>query len=506
MGASTAGGAQRPGVVLASSTGRWLLATTVLASSVALLDTTVVNVALPAIGRDLDASFGGLQWTVNGYTLTLAALILLGGSLGDRYGRRRVLVVGAVWFGVASVLCGLATNVELLVVARLVQGVGAALLIPGSLALLSASLQAGDRGRAIGSWSALGGIAAAVGPLAGGLLVEVSWRLAFLVNVPVCAAVAVLALRHVPESRDDQAPASLDVAGAGLTALGLGALAYGLVAAGEDGLTTAVAGSLLVGLAALGAFVLVEHRSAEPMLPLGVFASRDLRVANLVTFCVYAALGGVFLLLVVHLQVVGGFSPVAAGMSLLPVTAAMLVLSPHSGAYAEKHGARLPMTAGPLLCAVGTLLMLRIGVQASYAADVLPAVVVFGTGLGITVAPLTAVAIGAADDRHAGLASGVNNAVARSAGLLAVAGLPAVSGLTGGALEDTGAFTDGFRVALLLSAGLLAAGGVLSLALRAPSRRHSERTWHCTLDAPPLERDPSEAHTGAPGSHDGTRD
>lgn len=479
-------------VALDSAQGRWLLLATVLGSAVALLDATVINVALPAIGTNLGADFGGLQWTVNGYTLTLAAFILLGGALGDRYGRRKVFLVGVVWFGAASVLCGLAPNVELLVAARLLQGIGGALLTPGSLALIAASFRAEDRGRAIGSWSALGGLAAAVGPFVGGLLVELSWRLVFLINVPMCAAVVLISLRHVPESTDDEASNHLDLAGAVVGVLGLGALTFGLVAAGEQGASAAVLASCVTGLLGLAGFVGVERRSRAPMLPPGIFASRQFTAANLVTFAVYAALGGVFFLLVVHLQVVGGFSPLAAGTSLLPVTAAMLVLSPRAGALAERIGPRLPMTLGPLLCAVGVLLLRRIGPGASYVADVLPAVAVFGIGLGTTVAPLTTAVLAAADDRHAGVASGVNNAVARTAGLLAVAVLPLAAGLSGADYLDAVAFSGGFRAAMLISAVLLAAGGLLSLTTVRDDdvgdrRRVRERDRHCAVDGPPVE-------------------
>jgi EmrB/QacA subfamily drug resistance transporter len=478
-------------VALDTARGRWLLLATVLGSGVALLDATVVNVALPAIGEDLGADFSGLQWTVNGYTLTLAAFILLGGTLGDRYGRRRVFVVGAVWFGAASALCGLAPSVELLVAARMLQGVGGALLTPGSLALISASFRTEDRGRAIGAWSALGGLAAAAGPFVGGLLVELSWRLVFLVNVPLCAAVVVIALRHVPESADDDAPSHLDVPGAVLGVLGLGALTYGLVAAGERGATAAVLASCAAGVLGLVAFVVVERRSRAPMLPVDIFTIRQFTAANLVTFAVYAALGGVFFLLVVHLQVSSGYSPLAAGTALLPVTAAMLVLSPRSGALAERIGPRLPMTVGPLLCSAGTLLLLRVGRDAGYATDVLPAVVVFGLGLATTVAPLTTAVLSAAADRHAGAASGVNNAVARSAQLLAVAVLPVVGGITGADYEDPATFTEGFRTAMGVAAGLLAAGGLLALATVRDDdvrlRRHRDRDRHCAADAPPLE-------------------
>ena len=470
---------------MGTARGRWVLLAAVLGSGIALLDATVVNIALPTLGRELDADLADLQWTVNAYVLSLAALILLGGSLGDRFGRRRVFVIGTVWFGVASLLCGLAPDVEALIAARALQGVGAALLTPGSLSLLQASFVPGDRARAVGAWSGLGGIAAAVGPFVGGLLVEVSWRLVFLINLPLCVVVVVVALRHVPESADPDASPRVDVAGAVLGALGLAGVTYALVAAGERGASTGVLASGLAGVAGLIGFGLVERRSAHPMLPLGIFASRQFSAANAVTFAVYAALGGVFFLLVVHLQVVAGYSPLAAGTSLLPVTVLMLVLSARAGALAARTGPRLPMTVGPLLCAAGVLLMRRIDTGADYVVDVLPGVVVFGLGLSATVAPLTVTVLAAASERHAGLASGVNNAVARTAGLLAVAVLPLAAGL--GGTDDPVGFGRGFDRALLLSAGLLVVGAAVSAVAISDAgvRRPPVRARHCAVDAPP---------------------
>lgn len=342
-----------------------------------------------------------------------------------------------------------------------------------------------DRARAVGAWSGLGGIAAAVGPFVGGLLVEVSWRLVFLINLPLCAVVVAVALRHVPESRDPDADPRVDVAGAALGALGLAGLTYALISAGEYGASVAVLSTGLAGLAALVAFVVVERRSSHPLLPVDVFADRQFTAANLVTFAVYAALGGVFFLLVVHLQVVAGFSPLAAGTSLLPVTACMLLLSSRAGALSGRTGPRLLMTVGPLLCAVGVLLMRRIDEGASYAGDVLPAVLVFGLGLSATVAPLTVTVLASASERHAGVASGVNNAVARTAGLLAVAVLPLAASLPD--VSDPVGFGRGFDRAMLLAAGLLALGALVSaVAVRGgvPHRR-SARRHHCAVDAPP---------------------
>jgi EmrB/QacA subfamily drug resistance transporter len=453
---------QEQALRLDDARGRWVLTAAVLGSAVVFVDSTVVNVALPALGRDLGTGFSGLQWTVNGYTLSLAALVLLGGSLGDRFGRRRLFVVGTVWFGVASLLCGLAPDIGTLVAARVLQGVGGALLTPGSLAVLQASFAPEDRGRAIGAWSGLGAVAAAVGPLVGGLLVEVSWRLVFLLNLPLCAAVVVVALRHVPESRDPHAAGRVDVLGATLGAFGLAGVTWALIALGDGTAPGRVAAAGGAGVLALVAFVLVERRVATPMLPLGVFASRQFRAVNAVTFAVYAALAAVFFLLVVHLQVVGGYSPLAAGLASLPVTGLMLLLSSRAGALSTRTGPRLPMTAGPLLCAAGTALLARIGPDPAYVPAVLPGLLLFGLGLSATVAPLTVTVLAAVEDRHAGLASGVNNAVARTAGLLAVAVLPVAAGLGGADYADPAQFAPGYRTAMLLAAGLLAAGGVLA--------------------------------------------
>jgi EmrB/QacA subfamily drug resistance transporter len=447
-----------------STVGRWVLGVTVLGSGIAFLEATVVNVALPAIGEDLDADLAGLQWTINGYLLTLAALILLGGSLGDRYGRRRIFNLGVVWFVGASALCAVAPNVEVLIAARVIQGIGGALLTPGSLAIIEASFHPDDRGRAIGAWSALGGVAAAVGPLVGGWLIEaVSWRAIFLINIPLGAFVVWAASRHVPETRDPTISGRLDFRGSALASLALAGLTFGLIQAPEDGLgSPAVIGAIAVGLASAIAFVRAERQSAEPMLPLSIFDSRQFTSANLVTFVVYAALGGVFFLLVVFLQVALGYSPIAAGAASLPVTALMLVLSPRAGALAQRIGPRLPLTLGPILIAVGMLMMRGIDPGDSYLGAVLPAVVVFGLGLSLVVAPVTATVLAAADERHAGVASGVNNAVARTAGLVAVAALPLIAGLSGNDYSSPVAITDGFHVAMLACAILALSGGVLA--------------------------------------------
>ena len=446
-----------------SAAGRWVLAIAVLGSGLALLDSTVVNVALPDIGRDLHASTSTLQWILNGYLLTLASLILLGGSLGDRYGRRRIFVFGTTLFTASSLLCAIAPNAELLVAARLLQGVGGALLTPGSLAMIESSFRPADRSRAIGAWSGLGGVAAALGPLVGGYLVgAVSWRAIFLINLPIGVFVVLMAPRHVPETRDPTASGHLDFPGAVLAALGLAGVTYALIEAPGQGLSPSILLTGIGGLAAFAAFLATERRSANPMLPLSMFSSRQFSAANGVTFVVYAALGGVFFLLVSFLQISLGYSPIEAGAASLPITALMLLLSARSGALAQRIGARIPLTVGPLVIAAGLLLMSRIQVGDSYVSSVLPAVIVFGLGLTLVVAPVTATVLAAADERHSGMASGVNNAVARVAGLLAVAVLPVIAGLTGEKFYDPSAMVDGFHVAMVACAGLAAAGAILA--------------------------------------------
>ncbi|MGI8758797.1 MAG: MFS transporter [Acidimicrobiales bacterium] len=484
-----------------SPAGRWVLVATILGSGMALLDATAVNVALPAIGEDLDAGLSGLQWVVSGYLLTLAAFILLGGSLGDRFGRRRVFVVGVVWFAVASLLCGLAPSVPALVGARALQGVGGALLTPGSLAIIQASFVPGDRGRAIGAWSGLGSVAAAAGPFLGGWLVgAVSWRAVFLLNLPVAAVVVAVAVRHVPETLDPDRGPGLDLAGAAAGVVGLAGATYALVEAPVRGAGAAVVAAAAVGLAGLLAFVAVEARTRQPMLPLGMFSSRQFTGANLVTLALYAALSGTLFLLVIHLQQVLGYAPVEAGAALVPVTVLMLVLSPRAGRLAQRIGPRLPMTLGPLGTAIGLVLMTRIDAGASYLGTVFPAVVVLGLGLALTVAPLTATVLAAVETGRAGVASGVNNAVARLAGLLAVVLLPVVAGLDGDDYQDPAAFAAGFRLAMLVAAGLAATGGLVAwCSVRNDLLADGEEIddFHCALDAPPLRLSPARGNTEA---------
>lgn len=487
-----------PDVRLASPQGKWILLTTVLGSSMAMLDSTVVNVALPRIGRDLDANLSALQWTVNAYMVTLAGLILLGGALGDRFGRRKVFVVGVVWFALASLLCGIAPNAGVLIAARALQGVGGALLTPGSLALIQASFHPDDRGRAVGLWSGFGGIGAAVGPFVGGWLVDgPGWRWVFLLNVPLALVCVPVALRHVPESGDQRAHGRFDVLGAVLGALALALVTYALIEAGDGGLLVVV--SAVVGLAAAVAFVVVERRRPDPMMPPDIFASRQFTAVNLVTLCVYAALGGFFFLAALQLQVVVGYSALAAGTALLPTTVLMLLLSARSGELADRIGPRIPLTVGPLLCAAGMLMMLRVGPGASYVADVLPALVVLGLGLVTLVAPLTATVLGSVSVVRAGLASGINNAAARAAGLMAVAALPLLAGMGEEAYREPAAFDTAFGKAMGWCAGALVVGAVIAAAVvrrPPPDCKRPECLRHGGVTAPPLEGEPVRKRLG----------
>jgi EmrB/QacA subfamily drug resistance transporter len=487
------------GIAFKSGAGRWLLTVAVAGSGMAFLDGTVVNVALPDIGRDFNASTSALQWILNGYLLTLASLILLGGSLGDRYGRRRVFVLGVGLFTVASLLCAVAPSAEFLIGARLLQGVGGALLTPGSLAIIEASFRPADRARAIGAWSGLGGVATAFGPLLGGYLIgAVSWRAIFLINLPIGIFVAWAATEHVPETRDPGASGQIDLRGAVLAALGLAGTTYALIEAPGQGASAAILVTGIGGLLALAAFFVGERTSPNPMLPLEIFSSRQFSAANAVTFVVYAALSGFFFLLVSFLQISMGYTPIEAGAASLPVTLLMLALSARSGELAQRIGARVPLTVGPLVIAVGLLMLTGVSPGDSYLTAILPGVIVFGLGLTLVVAPVTATVLAAADTNHSGIASGVNNAVARVAGLLAVAVLPVAVGLTGDDFYDSAKMTDGFHAAMVICAALAALGGALAWLTIVSGVLHAEpepggdtpdrlaEDYACAVNGPPL--------------------
>ncbi|HEX6787514.1 MAG TPA: MFS transporter [Acidimicrobiales bacterium] len=442
------------------------MAAAVLGSGVAFLDATVVNAALPAISADLGASLTDLQWVVTAYLLTLGSLLVLGGSLGDLFGRRRVFVIGLTGFALTSALCAVAPTANLLIAARLLQGVAAALLVPGSLAMISTSFHPDDRARAIGTWSGLGAIMTALGPFVGGWLIDsVSWRLVFLINLPLSAVGVAIALRHVPETRDDAAVRRIDVPGAVSLTLALAGAVYALIetpASGFAGLPALAAGLAVVsGIV----FLVAERHSSRPMVPLSVFGSRQFSGANLVTLFVYSAMGATTFLLVVHLQEDLGYSALEAGASLLPVTALMLAFSARSAGLSQRIGPRAPMTGGPLVIAAGLVLMGRIGPGDSYATSVLPAVLVVGCGLALTVAPLTAAVLAAIEVQRAGIGSAINNAVARIGALLAVAVLPAAAGITTVA-DDLG---PQFATAMHITAALATAGAAVAfLTIRNP--------------------------------------
>jgi len=490
----------REGLALRSRTGRVALAATVAASSMAMLDATVVTVALPHIGRDLGASVSSLQWVLTGYLLALASLILLGGALGDRYGRRRVFLIGTVWFALASLLCGAAPGIEVLVAARVLQGVGAALLTPGSLAILQASFREDDRARAVGAWSGLGGVAGAVGPFVGGGLVDgPGWRWAFLVNLPIAALTVLCALAAVPETRDPRAVRGLDLPGAALAVVALGAATWGLTEAGPRGWgdATVVAG-FAVALAAAAAFVVRMRRAGDPLVPPTLFASRAFTVTNLATTSLYAAIGVMFFLVAYELQVGVGWSALAAGTALLPATVLMLLFSAKSGEIGARVGPRGQLTLGPLLLAAGLLLLTRVGPGASWGTDVLPGAVLVGLGLVTFVAPLTATVMGSVSPDHVSVASGVNNAVARTASLAALAVLPVVSGLT--AAAGAHAVTHAYRVALVVAAAVAVPAAPLAFVGLGPRARTrpSARHVYCSVDGPPLHPDPARCPGAAP--------
>ncbi|MCY9784410.1 MFS transporter [Nocardiopsis sp. EMB25] len=487
----------------------------------AFLDSTVVTVALPAIQDDLDTGLSGLQWIVNGYMVTLSALILLSGSLADRFGRVRLFMVGVAVFALASALCTFAPTLGWLVAGRVAQGIGGALLTPGSLAILQAGFREEDRARAIGAWSGLTGVAAAVGPFVGGWLVQVGdWRLIFLINLPLAAVVLAISWWKVPESRDEAAGRRLDLPGALLGVVALGGTTYALIQWGAVGATPAVWVGAATGAAALVAFVLVERVSTDPMLPIGIFSSPAFSVTNAATVLIYGSLGPLFFLLVIYLQEVGGYSPIAAGSASLPITALMLALSARSGRLAARLGPRPQLVVGPLLLAAGFVSLSRLEADDPYVSGVLPGVLLVALGLSAAVAPLTATVLASAPERHAGLASGVNNTFARGAQLIGVAAVPAVVGISGAGGEAAGpgagaeAIARGFGSAMLVLAGLCVLAALCAAALprgrmpgpaeekgelvpeEAPEARPVQRgrpTRFCGVSGPPVRACPGSS-------------
>jgi len=498
----------------------WILAATILGSSMAFVDGSVTNLALPAFQRDLHATVIDAQWVIEAYALFLSALILVGGSLGDRLGRKRVFMSGVILFALASAGCGVAPNVPLLIAFRAIQGIGGALLTPGSLAIISASFSGAERGRAIGTWSGFSAVTGVIGPVLGGFLIQqASWRWVFYINLPVSAVVLAICALHVPESQDEDAAGRVDWIGALLITVGLGGLVYGLLQGQRSGLTAApVLGSLAIGVAALAAFVMTESRVRNAMMPLNLFRSPVFSGTNLLTLLLYGGLAASFFFLPLNLIEVQGFTATAAAAAILPSILLLSVLSRWTGGLVDRWGARLPLVVGPAIAAVGFVLFAMTGTGRSYWVSFFPAAIVFGIGMAITVAPLTTTVMGAVPSSHSGVASGINNAVARAGGLIAIAVLgllfvqrfdsaldarmaaqnlpvevrqvmagernqlaaasiprgasPAVAAQVRNDLNQS--FVDAYQVVLLVTAALAVAGGLTSFVFIRPTRRRGE--------------------------------
>ncbi len=437
----------------------WVLVAAILGSAMSFIDGTAVNVALPVLQRELRTDVAATQWVIEGYSLFLSALILTGGALGDLYGRRRIYALGVVVFALASIGCGLASDIGALVAARCMQGVGGALLMPGSLALISASYSGEARGRAIGTWSGFSALTAAIGPVLGGWLTQqLSWRYVFFINIPIAVAVVAIVLLHVPESRDESAARKIDLAGVVLATTGLGALVYGLIATDNGGINAVAAACIALGIVLLGAFVAVERTVSDPMVHPDLFASRSFSVANIYTFLLYATLGGSLYFVPFVLINIHHYSPAAAGGAFLPFIAIMAGASRWSGGLVARIGARIPLTVGSMLAAAGFVAYALPGDDGSYWTTFFPAAAILGCGGAFFVAPLTTVVMDAVPVEHAGVASGINNAVARTAGLLGIAALGIVVALAPNLLE-------GFRLAMIFSAALALLSACTALVL-----------------------------------------
>ncbi|HLB09876.1 MAG TPA: MFS transporter [Gemmatimonadaceae bacterium] len=455
---------------LHSAAGRWVVAGSVLGSGAAFLESSVVNVALPAIARDFHVGVIGLQWVINGYLLTLSALMLLGGALGDRFGRARVFAIGCVAFAIASAGCALAPGLIPLVALRVVQGAAGALLVPNSLAMLDMAFAGGERGAAIGQWAAWSAVSTAAGPFAGGWLVDaLSWRWVFSAVILFALVAAVIVTRHIaadriPDSSKESAGArSIDYLGAALGTLSLAGIVGALMSGPAIGFTDwRVLAAGIGGVVFMGAFIVVERHAVTPILPLSIFRSRQFSGVNATTFLVYGALSGLFFLLMPQLQENLKYSALRAGAALTPANVIMLVFSPIAGRASARVGPRALMTVGALVAAAGMMLFARVQPGASYLTTILPAIVVFGIGLSILVAPLTSAVLSAVTESDTGIASGINNAVARLAGLIATAALPLAAGIGGSAKIEGAAFAAGYARAMFISAGLCAAGALVA--------------------------------------------